>query len=106
MLKFLFREKADINSKMEEARRTEGAVILDVRGSDEYRQGHIPGAINVPVDSIEGVSAKIPDKSTPVFSYCLSGARSARAVKAMKAMGYTNVINTGGISAYKGDIER
>lgn len=38
----------DINKGVEECRATEGAVLIDVRGADEYRQGHIPGAINIP----------------------------------------------------------
>ena len=61
----------DINDELEEARNTAGAVIIDVRGSDEFAQGHIPGAINIPVEDIETISDIVPDKSAPVFSYCL-----------------------------------
>ena len=46
------------------------------------------------------------DKNTLVFTYCLRGSRSSRTVKALKTMGYTNVINMGGINKYKGEQER
>lgn len=45
----------DINKGVEECRATEGAVLIDVRGADEYRQGHIPGAINIPLDGVNRV---------------------------------------------------
>ena len=96
----------DINNKLQEMREVKGAVLLDVRNADEYKSGHIPGAINVPVDSIESISKKVKKKDTPIYSYCLSGARSGRAVSALKAMGYTNATNIGGINRYRGELER
>lgn len=102
---FDFFKGADINSKLQEARQVEGAVLLDVRNPDEFRQGHIPGAINIPLGQIDTAPSKIR-KDAPIFSYCLAGTRSARAVSALKSMGYTNVTNIGGINRYKGDIER
>ena len=102
---FFLRNGADINRKLNEIRSIDGAVILDVRSIDEYRQGHIPGAINVPVEDIESIGSKVPAKDTPVYSYCLTGARSSRAVKALKAMGYTKAENIGGINRYKGEQE-
>ena len=102
---FFVARGVDINDELKEARKTEGAVIIDVRSCDEYSQGHIPGAINIPGDEIDMISNTIPDKSTPVFTYCLRGSRSINAVKALKALGYTNVINMGGINKYKGEQE-
>ena len=92
----------DINAGVETCRKTEGAVLLDVRSEAEYRSGHIEGSINVPVENIEAVRKKIPDLSTPVFAYCVSGARSARAVPAMKKLGYTDARSIGGISRLAG----
>lgn len=103
---FFIAKGVNINDELKEARKTAGAVIIDVRGSDEYARGHIPGAINIPGDNIEAISSVIPDKSTPLFTYCLRGSRSSKAVKALKAMGYTNVINMGGINKYTGEQER
>lgn len=99
-------KRTDINSKLLEAREVKGAVILDVRNADEFQEGHIPGAINVPVDRFEEIGKKVKKKDTPIYSYCLMGTRSSKAVAALKAMGYTNVTNIGGIRRYKGPIER
>ncbi len=99
---FFIAKQVDINDELEEARKTPGAVILDVREPDEYAQGHVPGAINVPADSMETISDTVADKNTPVFTYCLTGSRSNRAAKDLRAMGYTQVINMGGINKYKG----
>ncbi|MBE6042218.1 MAG: rhodanese-like domain-containing protein [Clostridiales bacterium] len=97
---------SDINSLLLKAREMEDSVIIDVRDPDEFRQGHIPGAINVPVDNIEIIEKHINKKDTPIFSYCLSGMRSRRAVSSLTSMGYTDVNNIGGINRYKGKIER
>mgnify|MGYP002801709269 CR=1 FL=1 len=85
---------------------TDSAVLLDVRTPDEYRQGHIPGSKNVPLQSIDKVAGMIDNKATPIFVHCLSGARSRQAAAILKQMGYTNVKNIGGISAYAGKVER
>ncbi len=97
-----FLKGGDINKEVENYKATSGAVLLDVREQDEYSSGHIPGAVNVPVQEIQSVASMIPDLNTQVFVYCLGGARASRAVKMMKAFGYTNVKNIGGISKYSG----
>ena len=103
---FFLAKQVNINDELEEARNTDGAVIVDVREAEEFAQGHIPGAINIPVDDMELVRGIIPDRDTPLFTYCLRGSRSNRAVKYLKAMGYTHVISMGGINKYRGEIER
>ena len=103
---FFMANNVSINDELEEARKTDGAVIADVRGRDEYAQGHIPGAVSLPADELDSAKSLIPDKNTPVFTYCLTGARSRRAAKELKAMGYTRVINMGGINKYKEEQER
>lgn len=95
----------DINGELEKAKTIEGSVILDVRTVSEYKGGHIPKSINIPVDEISKVSVEYQDKATPFFVYCLSGARSAGAVRIMNQMGYENVVDMGGISRYYGEIE-
>ena len=102
---FFLAEKVNINDELELARETDGAVIVDVRDAAEYAQGHIPGAINIPAQDIEAITEKMPDKSTPLFTYCLRGTRSRGMVRTLKAMGYTQVINMGGIDKYKGELE-
>ena len=76
----------------------EGAVIVDVRTASEYASRHYNGAINIPVDVISSKLAKIGPKDKPVIVYCASGSRSAAAANTLKAAGYTNVVNAGGIS--------
>ena len=103
---FDFLKGPDINQGVKEYRDTDGAVLLDVRTPDEYRQGHIPGSKNVPLQSISKVAGMIDNKSTTIFVHCLSGARSRQAAAILMQMGYTNVKNIGGISAYAGKVER
>ena len=103
---FDFLKGPDINQGVKEYSTTDSAVLLDVRTPDEYRQGHIPGSKNVPLQSISKVAGMIDNNSTPIFVHCLSGARSSQATDILKQMGYTNVKNIGGISAYAGKVER
>ena len=103
---FDFLKGPDINQGVKEYSVTDGAVLLDVRTPDEYRQGHIPGSKNIPLQSINKVTGVIDNKATPIFVHCLSGARSRQASAILQQMGYTNVKNIGGISAYAGKVER
>ena len=103
---FDFLKGPDINQGVKEYSTTDDAVLLDVRTPDEYRQGHIPGSKNVPLQSIDKVTVMINNKATPIFVHCLSGARSRQASAILQQMGYTNVKNIGGISAYAGKVER
>ena len=102
----MFLGGGDINAGVEEYKNTEKAVLLDVRSSQEYRSGHIPGAVNVPVGSISKVANKVKQKDTPIFAYCLSGSRSSSACAGLKRMGYTHVKNIGGIGRYRGPLNR
>ena len=103
---FDFLKGPDINQGVKEYSTTDGAVLLDVRTPDEYRQGHIPGSKNVPLQSIDKVAGMIDNKATPIFVHGLSGARSRQAAAVLQQLGYTNVKNIGGISAYAGKVER
>ncbi len=80
--------------------------LIDVRTAEEYRSGHIPGSVNVPLDRIRDIERAVPDKNARLFVYCLSGARSRAASQQMAALGYTEVSNIGGISQWTGKIER
>lgn len=95
----------DINQGVGEYCETQGAVLLDVRTPQEYRQGHIPGSKNIPLHEINQAENLI-SLNTPLFVYCHSGARSREAVSMLERMGYTTVKNIGGITAYKGKVER
>ena len=97
---------ADINAGVKEFESTEDAVLLDVRTVDEYAEGHIPGSINIPLDTVASVLERIPDKDTPLFVHCLSVGRSGKAVAFLKKLGNTQVKNIGGINLYNGPVER
>lgn len=103
---FDFLRGPDINQGVQEFNSTAGAFLLDVRTPQEYKNGHIPNSKNVPLQSISTVLKMVKDKDTPVFVHCLSGNRSSQAVTLMQKMGYTNVKNIGGISAYRGKVEK
>ena len=103
---FDFLRQPDINQGIQTCLKTPGAVLLDVRTVEEYREGHIPGSRNVPLQSIDRVSDLIPDRETPLYVYCRSGARSSQAASLLRQMGYTNVQNIGGIASYTGKVER
>ena len=102
---FDFLKGPDISQGVKEYQATPGAVLLDVRTPEEYREGHIPGSKNVPLQSLDKVTGLVNHQDIPMFAYCYSGARSAQAVSALQRMGYTNVKNIGGIAAYAGKVE-
>ena len=95
-----------MNQGIEQYKAMEGAVLLDVRSQEEFAQGHVPGSKNMPVSEIGRAEAEILNKDVAIFSYCYSGARSKQAVAALKRMGYNNAVNIGGISSYRGKIEK
>ena len=94
-------KRENINAGVEACRETPGAVLLDVRTPEEYAQGHIPGSFNLPLDQVEGITFS---RDTPLFVYCLSGARSGRACAGLEQNGY-DVRNIGGIMGYHGPLE-
>lgn len=85
--------------------RDDGHVIMDVRRQDEYDEGHIPGAILIPNESIEtDPPAELPDLDQIILVYCRSGRRSKEAAQKLADMGYSNVYEFGGIIDWNGDI--
>ena len=103
---------ADFQSiTMEEAKKifeTEGDyIILDVRRADEFAKGHIPGAINIANENIKDTEpVELKDKNQTIYVYCRSGNRSRQASAKLAAMGYTNIIEFGGIMDWTGEIEK
>ena len=82
-----------------------GYIILDVRRPDEFAAGHIPNAINVPNETIgRSEISDLPDKDQLIMVYCRSGRRSKEASAKLVKLGYTNVVEFGGILDWKGDV--
>ena len=74
------------------------AVLLDVRTPEEHKSGYLEGAVLLPLAELESkISSKVADKNTPVYIYCRSGRRAETAVETLKAMGYTDLHNLGGL---------
>lgn len=83
----------------------EGYILLDVRTKGEYESGYIPGAINIPLSDIdEKIISSLPDKSQMILVYCRSGNRSREASDKLSKLGYSNVLEIGGINVWKGEI--
>ena len=83
----------------------DGHVIVDVRRADEYAEGHIPGAILIPNESIENEPPEaLPDFDQIILIYCRSGRRSKEAAQKLADMGYSNVYEFGGIIDWTGEI--
>ena len=80
-----------------------GAVMVDVRSSEEYNEKHIDGSLSLPVDSINEESAKniFNNKNAIIIVYCKSGVRSSEAASKLDNLGYKNVYNLGAMSNWK-----
>jgi phage shock protein E len=74
----------------------QGALVIDVRSEGEFRERHLPGAINIPLGRLrEEIARRAPDKGQPLLLHCLSGTRSGMGKGVLKQMGYSNVFNLG-----------
>ncbi len=74
-----------------------GAAIVDVRTPAEFADEHYKGALNIPVNQLASRMSEIGPKDRPVVLYCASGARSAMAARMLKAAGFSDVTNAGGL---------
>ena len=72
-----------------------GAVILDVRSPGEFKGGHAKGAVNVPLNTLDGYAQKQKNKEQVIITCCASGMRSASAKGALESLGFKNVYNGG-----------
>jgi rhodanese-related sulfurtransferase len=81
-------------------------LLVDVRDRNEFAQGHIKGAINIPLSQLAATIDTVAESmDTPIYTYCHSGPRSVNACQILKQLGYTHVRNLGGIMAWPYEIE-
>ena len=81
-----------------------GYIILDVRTPEEFEEKHIPGAVNIPNETIGTEEIPdLPDKEQLILVYCRSGNRSKKAAGKLAALGYTNIVEFGGINDWEGE---
>ncbi|MDD6310408.1 MAG: rhodanese-like domain-containing protein [Firmicutes bacterium] len=88
-----------------EAAKAAGGIIVDVRSKGEYEDGHIPGSINIPVNTIHDIKQYIKSKDDLICLYCESGIRANKAQGILNAHEYHNVKVLGKIRDYKGELE-
>jgi rhodanese-related sulfurtransferase len=100
-----FFRQPDINGGVQDWLRTPGALLLDVRTPSEYRMGHIPGSVNLPLQQLDNVQEITDNEEVPIYVYCQSGARSRQAAALLERMGYRGIRNIGGIASYRGKVE-
>ncbi len=83
----------------------DGHIIVDVRTPEEYAEGHIPGAVNIPNETIKDTEPEeLPDKDQIILVYCRSGNRSKKASAKLFDMGYKNIYEFGGINTWTGEV--
>lgn len=81
-----------------------GYILLDVRTTEEFAEKHIPGAICIPNETIGSDEIpELPDKSQLIMVYCRSGNRSKQAARKLADLGYSNVVEFGGIIDWNGE---
>lgn len=96
--------KISMNDALEMMARESDYIILDVRTVEEYNERHIPGAINIPNETIGSAEIpELPDKQQLIMVYCRSGNRSKQASEKLVALGYTNIVEFGGINDWPGE---
>ena len=99
-------ERISMSEGIERMAADEDFILLDVRRADEFAAGHIPGAVNLPNEKIGTEEiASLPDKNQTIYIYCRSGNRSKQAADKLLALGYTSLIEFGGILDYSGELE-
>lgn len=100
-------EYQKITAEQAKARMDSGdpLMIIDVRTPEEYAAGHIKGAVNIPLDTIgEGTKETLKDLDQELLLYCRSGNRSRTAAMAMIDLGYTHVVDFGGVISWPYDL--
>lgn len=98
--------KMSAKQAIEKMSKEDSYIILDVRTREEYEEKHIKDAINIPLaDITDGISEVLPDFDENIYVYCRSGNRSHQAAKKLTKLGYTDVVDMGGISNWPGETE-
>lgn len=97
----------NLNDAYRMAHEDKTVFLIDVRTKAEYDEGHVPGALLIPLNQIEQeIEKTAADKDAKIILYCRSGNRSGQAQAALERMGYTNVSNAGGVGSFDGTLAR
>lgn len=83
----------------------ENAIVIDLRGEEDYEAGHIPGALRIPSETLREEIRRIARFNTPILLYCHTGRKSEQAAEMLQSRGYENARSIGGTEAYTGPLE-
>ena len=100
-------QTVDSKTAIQMMKESDNYLIVDVRTSQEYDSGHIENAINIDNNLIQKANqplAQLPDTDQTIFIYCRSGNHSSQAAKKLESLGYTSIIDFGGIQNWDGDL--
>jgi phage shock protein E len=93
---FILKKAGRISAKDARAHLKNGALVIDVRSRGEFNSGHLPNAVNIPLDEIEtALPRRVKDKNQVLLLHCLSGTRSGMAKNKLKSLGYASIFNLG-----------
>lgn len=96
---FLLKRSGQTSIREAQSHLKNGGLLIDVRSRSEYSSGHLPGAMNLPLDQLEAeLPRRVPSKDQPLLLHCQSGMRSGTAKRKLAGMGYRNVFNLGSYS--------
>jgi phage shock protein E len=96
---FMMKKLGKISAKDARRHLKNGALVIDVRSHGEFSSGHLPKAINLPLDEIEtALPRRVKDKNQVLLLHCLSGTRSGMAKNKLKSLGYANAFNLGSLA--------
>jgi rhodanese-related sulfurtransferase len=102
MFNFLKSSNLSQDKAYEQLQQDKTIKLIDVRTSGEFKDGHVKGAVNIPLNTLpQKYSGMLPNKEQTIFVICLSGARASDATDFLKKAGYTNVHNIGGVGSWK-----
>ena len=102
----LWRQWTQISPEQARRHLAEGALVIDVRTPEEFREGHVRDAINIPLGQVvDGIARQVPDKNRVLLLHCLGGGRSGIATQKLRGLGYTRVFNLGSLTRARTVVE-
>lgn len=102
----LWRQFAQISPDQAYRHLAEGATVIDVRTPEEFQEGHVRDAINIPLGQVSnGIAKLVPDKRRVLLLHCLSGGRSGIATQQLRVLGYSSAFNLGSLARARSIVE-
>ncbi len=95
-----------VNEGINKARTEKNAVLLDIRSKEDYKRGHVGGAVNVPMDKLEQVKTRIRSADTTIYVLGDFNNNPKKAARALKKMGYSNAVPSGNMEEHQGMLKR